>query len=501
MDTGERTACCSGDLKMKKTEEHKTQEDVSSFDLLLRQRGVYVFAALFLCFAFRYFSRDLWFDECLTLDLLYYCQDSLTVYRSYDIPNNHIVFSVFYRYWLLFIDKCAPQLIFFLLRVFPLAIAGISAVWIFRELQRRFSWSCAWCVSVCIFLTPPVLIYGTGIRGYILGFFLAGAGLICGRKLLRSGGWKYYVLYLILSLAAVGTAPTNLASFSAIALLLSPGVISRRKRILPLLWLYLIPFIALAIFYVPIFDKFMGCIALKEGWFSSSAAAWNFYGTVILCLLPCLIMMRLRKKLKLYAAALLLTFLIPAVVYLIFPTPPFPRVFLPMLAVWGVAAAYGIPGFLHRIPSGKRYIPVLLVFFWCALLTIFSPRLGDILFPDGWHDDMMSPYYVREDFVPSQTVKKLEECRKNYPGATIYMTFDCDYPSILYAASHWADRDSVLWYDRPNANKLQSLPENGTLYFITRDEKDMEQARQRFGLPVPVEHIRCGAQHIWRFSR
>jgi hypothetical protein len=30
---------------------------------------------------------------------------------------------------------------------------------------------------------------------------------------------------------------------------------------------------------------------------------------------------------------------------------------------------------------------------------------------------------------------------------------------------------------------------------------DMEQARQRFGLPMPVEQIRCGAQNIWRFNR
>lgn len=486
---------------MKKAEEHKPQEEVSLFDLLLRQRGIYVFAALFFCFAFRYFSRDLWFDECLTLDLLYYCQDTLTVYRSYDIPNNHIVFSIIYRYWLLFIDKCAPQLIFFLCRVFPVVLAGIAAVWMFRVLQRKISPVCAWCVGLCIFLTPPVLIYGTGLRGYILGFLLACAGMICGRRLLKYGSWKYYVLYFLLALAAVGTAPTNLASFFAVALILSPCVLKRKNKIIPLLYLFLIPFLALVIFYLPIFDKFMGCIALKEGWHSASAAAWNFYGTVLLCLLPCLVMMRFRKKLKSYAIALMLTFLIPAGVYLIFPTPPFPRVFLPLMAVWCLPLGYGVAGFLRRIPADKKYIPVLLVFFWCALLTIFSPRLGDMMFASGWQDDMMSPYYVREDFAPSQTVKKLEACRKNSPDAVFYMTFDCDYPSILYAASHWADRDSVLWYDRPNANKLQSLPETGTLYFITRDEKDMEQARKRFGLPVPVERIRCGAQDIWRFER
>ena len=88
----------------KSAKQNMPQQEISLFDLLLKQRGIYVFTALFLCFAFRYFSRDLWFDECLTLDLLYYCQDSLTVYRSYDIPNNHIVFSIVYRYWLLLIN-------------------------------------------------------------------------------------------------------------------------------------------------------------------------------------------------------------------------------------------------------------------------------------------------------------------------------------------------------------------------------------------------------------
>ncbi len=487
---------------MKKSEkQNMPQQEISLFDLLLKQRGIYVFTALFLCFAFRYFSRDLWFDECLTLDLLYYCQDSLTVYRSYDIPNNHIVFSIVYRYWLLLIDKLAPQFIFFLMRLLPLALACISAVWMFRTLQKRCSTYVAWCAGLCVFLTPPVLIYGTGIRGYILGFFLAGAGVLCGRKLMKSGGWKNYILYFLLSLAAVGTAPTNLASFFAIALLLSPCVLNHRNKILPLLYLLLIPFAALAVFYLPIFDKFMGCIALKEGWGSVSAAAWNFYGTVLLCFLPCLIMFRIRKKLKLYAIAFFVTLLIPAGVYLIFPVPPFPRVFLPLLAVWCVPLGYGVSGFLRKIPADKKYIAVLCVFFWCALFTIFSSRIGDLLFSDGWQDDLTAPYYARVDFLPAETVKKMETCRKNYPDAVFFVTFDSDYPSILYASAHWADRDSVLWYDRPNANRLQSLPKTGTLYFITRDEKDMEQARQRFGLPMPVEQIRCGAQNIWRFNR
>ena len=487
---------------MKKSEKQDMPpQDVSLFELLLKQRGIYVFTALFLCFAFRYFSRDLWFDECLTLDLLYYCQDSLTVYRSYDIPNNHIVFSIFYRYWLLLVDKFAPQFNFFLFRLFPLTLAGIAAVWMFRTLLKRFSTYTAWCVGSCIFLTPPVLIYGTGIRGYILGFLFAGAGMLCGRKFVKSGGWKNGILYFLLSLAAVGTAPTNLASFFAIALILSPGVLKHKCRIVRLVYLLLIPFLALAVFYLPIFDKFMGCIALKEGWSSAPAAAWNFYGTVLLCLLPCLVMFRIRKNLKLYMIAFLLTLLIPAGVYMIFPTPPFPRVFLPLLAVWCLPLGCGVSGFLRKIPAEKKYIPVLFVFFWCALFTIFSPRIGDFLFATGWQDDLTAPYYAREDFLPSDTVRKMEVCRKNTPDAVFYITFDSDYPSILYAAAHWADRDSVLWYDRPNANPLQSLPENGTLYFVTRDEKDMEQARQRFGLPVPVEQIRCGAQNIWRFNR
>lgn len=476
-------------------------DEQSLFDFLLKQRGIYVFAALFLCFAFRYYSRDFWFDECLTLDLLFYCPDTLTVYQSYDIPNNHIFFTILLRYWVLFLEKAAPGLYLMLFRLFPLACACGAAVWMFRILQKKFSSYCAWCVCLCFFMTPPVLIYGTGLRGYILGFLLVCAGVVTGRRIMRRGRWKYYIFYFLLSLAAIGTAPTNLAAFTAIGLLFVPAVFCNKSKILPLMYLFLIPFAALAIFYLPIFDKFMGCIALKEGWYSASAAAWNFYGAVFLILLPCVIMFRIRKKLKWYAITLFLTLLIPAGVYLIFPTPPFPRVFLPLLAVWCLPAGYGIAGFLRRIPANKKYLPVLLVFFWCALLTLFAPKISDLFYTSGWQDDLMAPYYVRENFMPSVTIKKLEQCRKEHPDAVFYMTFESDYPSLLFSASHWADRDSVLWYDRPNQNRLQSLPETGTLYFITRDETDMEAARKRFSLPVPVEQIRCGAQNIWRFNR
>ena len=481
--------------------ERRNPDEQSLFELLLKQRGIYVFCALFLCFAFRYYSRDFWFDECLTLDLIFYCPDTLTVYQTYDIPNNHIVFSILLRFWILFLGKCLPDLYLMLFRLLPMVCACGAAVWIFRTLQRKFSAYCAWCVALCFCMTPPFLIYGTGLRGYILGFLLTCGGVAAARSILKYGKIRYYIFYSLLALLAVGTAPTNLASFVAISLLFFPAVMNNKRNILPLLYLFLSPFVCLAIFYLPIFEKFKGCIALKEGWYSAGAAAWHFYATVFLILLPCILMFRIRKKLKWYAVMLLLTILIPAGVYLVFPTAPFPRVFLPLLAVWCFPAGYGVGAFLCRFPAGKKYIPVLLVFFWGALVTIFSPRIGDLLFGNGWQDDLMAPYYVREDFMPSVTVQRLEQCRKEYPDAVFYMTFESDYPALLFATAHWADRDSVMWYDRPNQNRLQSLPETGTLYFITRDETDMEAARKRFSLPFPVERISCGSQNIWRFTR
>lgn len=468
------------------------------YEFILRRGSVLLLLLAGIGF-FRYLFRDLWFDECLTFELVQFCQSPGEVYRSYYIPNNHIIFSILFQtwadLWIGTIDN-VPVLLF---RFLPVIAGFLTVILLYRILRRTAGRFSAWLGTALFLLAPPFLIYATGIRGYGLSVLFVLAGYIAARNWMGKGRKRDCALWFLWAFLGMGTTPTNLAAFTAIAILSAPALWCPGKR---MRWslLFLIPFAAGLLFYLPIWDKLLACMKLGEGWNSRWTALWDLYAPALLMFLPMAAFLRKDRvrRAPRYAITFLLTLLMPLGVYLIFPVPPFPRVFLPLLAVWVIPLTHFAAPALRKGTEQRKMLIACVFFFWSALLLLFSPKLSDALFGSAWEDDLLAPYYTRDQFLPSETVRRMELCRKEQPGAIFFLTFEADYPALLFAAMSWADRDNVICYDKPNEPRLTTLPESVPLYFVTRSAADMESARKRFALPQPIEMEQIGQHCIWR---
>lgn len=472
--------------------------------LLLRKAPLLLLAAG-AGFLSGYLLREVWFDEILTLQTARTQHTVSAIYHAYQIPNNHIVFTILLSFWTDLLSSCFDSFPLLLVRLLPAFFAAASLLILFRILRRASGTAAAFFCALTLAVSPAFLIYASALRGYMTGVFLALASFVCARGYLRRGTLPPLLLFGLCSLLAVGTAPTNLAALAGACLLLAPHLAVRKCR---LRWavLFLIPFLTLVLFYYPIRDMFFGCIRLGEGWSSAPEAVWNLYGSALLCFLPILvfavpgarILFRRKSKIvRLYAVSSALIFLMPLGVYLIFKTPPFPRVFLPLFALWTIPLGFAAGAFLRSMEW--KYELALLPLVWGLLLFHASPALSGLLFHDN--DDLISPYYVRNTFRPSRTIAFLEEVRRTEPSSVFFLTFGSDYPSLLFAAD-WPDAADVLLFDVPNRPKRTELPDAPVVGIVASTPEDLEAARIRFGLPgVPFRVENSGHQRTALFRR
>lgn len=458
--------------------------------------------------------RMLWFDEILTVNLILKLPPA-KIYYAYEIPNNHILFTMLEKIWF----SCSgifPVQSYVLFRI-PVMVMGFCAIFLLsRVLLKKYPVLpvCAVCGAfVCSSVWAH---YSTAVRGYMQGFFLTTCAFIVMKESLRhrSGG-KYLLLYGLFCLLSLGTVPSNLAALAGIPLYFLGEV---RQKKLWKIWIcaFLLPLPALGLFYIGILPKFLGCIRLGEGWFSRSNAIYALYtgalfpiamilpfvlagGTAVFC--------KASKTVRFRIICDLLILVMPVGGFLLMKVPPFPRVFFPLTVLWICIFVKYLSHWMAYAGKRKRlllYAVLILQGIWTVFFFQDKAVLaGNFLYgKDGKGDDYIAPYYTRSDFTPGKVVRFIRELHQSGQSVHVFATFDADAPSLLFAARLQGLEENVLFMDvlnRPRTLRFELFP--GDLYIIAAGEKDLKKTLERFSFRNGFLIRSFGMQKIYKVIR
>lgn len=454
--------------------------------------------------------RMLWFDEVLTVNLLMKLPLH-RIYFAYEIPNNHIVFTLLEKIWFSLISSLGG-FSYFYFRIVPLACGGTAVFLLTRYLIRSCGLAAGSLTPAVFAVSSVFAMYATAVRGYMTGFLLTVLVLFCAQKLLRSGRKRDYPVYFLLSLLAVGTAPTNLAALAGIVLYCLPqGIRQGRNGIRKLVFLAAAPILALAVFYLPILDKFLGCIRLGEGWFSTRSGIYAFYtgalfpliGLLVFSLIGAILIWHKIPRFRLNILCGAAIFLLPLAAYAAMKVPPFPRVFFPLLVLFLVLTAHSLNGFFHGCRRRKGMIVVVFLMQGIFCARFFQGQAveaGNSFYgPDGRGDDYIAPYYVRPSFEPNRLLEYLRKKYQEEGEFHVFAAFDADPPSLVFAASMMDFPENVLLADplnRPKTLRLQDYP--GPKYLICGNPAELSMTLNRFGFKSAIPEKRFGIQCLYR---
>ena len=466
-----------------------------------------LFSSAFLMF------RMPWFDEVLTINLLTRLP-WFKIYFAYEIPNNHIVFTLLEKFWFGFIS-CFTGFSCFYFRLVPM-LCGAAAVFLLtRKLIRAGGFVSGVLAVASLAVSPVYAMYATAVRGYMTGFLLTVLAMLQAEKLIRCGRRRDHWIFFLLALLAVGTAPTNLAAFAGIAVYFLPQCLRHGKGgIRRLVFLAAAPAAALVLFYLPILDKFIGCIRLGEGWHSAGSAVYVLYtgalfpwtGLLVFVLAGGIYLWVKYPRLRPRCVCGLLTFLLPLAAYAVMKVPPFPRVFFPLTAVWMFSIAYALDGFF-RLCRRKKTVTAAVVGLQAVFCLIFlqerAENAGSFLYgTDGRGDDYIAPYYARSSFLPNKMLEYLMNKYREEGDFRVFATFDSDAPSLVFASMLVRDFPSeILLVDplnRPKTLRLQDYP--GRKYIICSGTGDLNRTLGRFGLRSAGLEKQFGIQQLYRVT-
>ena len=454
--------------------------------------------------------RMLWFDEVLTVNLLMKLPLH-RIYFAYEIPNNHIVFTLLEKLWYSAVSA-VTGFQYYYFRLVPLFCGGIAMVLLVRKLIRCCGLPAGVLVPGVFAVSSVFTMYATAVRGYMTGFLLTVLAMSCAEKVVKRGWFRDHLIYFFLTLLSVGTAPTNLAALAGVVLYELPSGSRRGRRgISRLIFLCVSPVVSLIIFYLPILNKFIGCIRLGEGWHSAPDAVYSFYtgalfpfaGLLIFCAAGAIFLFRRIPKLRWELFCALLILLMPLAAYGVMKVPPFPRVFFPLLPVWLFLFAHSLNGFFHWFRSRQSIIGAVMILqiLFCGLF--FADRAisaGNFFYgPDGRSDDYIAPYYARPSFEPNNLLAYLRRKYQEEGKFHVFAAFDSDPPSLVFASSILEFPDDVLLVDplnRPKTLRLQDY--YGPKYLICGNPEELKMVLNRFGFRSAVEEKQFGIQHLYR---
>ena len=456
------------------------------------------------------FFRMLWFDEVLTVNLLMKLP-LRRIYFAYEIPNNHIVFTLLEKIWYSAVSAVAGFSYFFF-RLVPLLCGGAAIVLLVRKMIRSCGLPAGVLVPGVFAVSSVFAMYATAVRGYMTGFLLTVLAMFCAEKVVKRGWFRDFLIYFFLTVLSVGTAPSNLAALAGVALYYFPlGFRRGGSGMRRLIFLCVSPVISLVVFYLPILNKFIGCIRLGEGWPDTQGAIYAFYtgalfpftGLLIFCAAGAFFLFRRVPKLRWNLLCGLFILLMPLAAYGVMKVPPFPRVFFPLLPVWLFLFAHSLNGFFHWFHSRQSIIAAVLILQMLFCGMFFADRAvsaGNFLYgPDGRSDDYIAPYYARPSFEPNKLLEYLRRKYKEEGEFHVFAAFDSDPPSLAFASSILEFPDGVLLVDplnRPKTLRLQDY--SGPKYLICGNPDELNMVLNRFGFRSAVEEKRFGIQHLYR---
>lgn len=421
--------------------------------------------------------RELWFDEALTLLNFVLPLDLGRIYLSYTIPNNQIVYSMLLKIWDLFYIGYTDITVHWRLLSVILSF-GMFAVII--HLNKKIDGKRLFAtISVlsAISLSAVFLNYATALRGYAASWFFVSLSLLGLYNIFHNRMCSGWSIYIISSILAVGTVPTNLLALAAALLYAVPWMkkeFYRDKRA------YIAAAVlpgSLLIFYLPIIGDLLAAFKLGEGFSGRNAAAlvtsgMYFAGFGLLLIFG---LFRLEKPDKAHLMRYLV-WLLPFISIYILNRPPFPRVFVTILPVLCMLVIDGIANltnsekwrFFHRAAFFLIIIasqPVILI-----TGAVIAEKSGLSRF----EDDFFHPWYMFPGYKVSATVELIKELPEN---ATIFISFPADpAPVLFYAVNNGISRQ--FHSDIP-FNSVKKL-DNGSAVILRYDENPAAY-EERFG--------------------
>lgn len=203
--------------------------------IALRQHAMaYLYAAVILvslcCGVFNVrheFFNELWQDEAYTI--VNFAGNSLNhVFLNYQLPNNHIWFSAALNLWRKILPDNADVIA---LRTLPFIffLAAIPAVFF---CGRKFAGSLAGASAALLFASSSVTgAFALQLRGYGPSWLVVTLAFFSALQLIGGGLRRYFMLYAICCIAAVGLLPTNLFVLEILAIAVISGEVIRGRSV------------------------------------------------------------------------------------------------------------------------------------------------------------------------------------------------------------------------------------------------------------------------------
>ena len=440
---------------------------------------ILLIAALFAPF---YFSRELWFDEVLTLQFAA-LPSAAEIYQTYTIPNNQIIHTILLH--TLLNPGFTPETA----RIFPLLCAALMIYLLWKNFHRETGKMQLGIALGALILSPPFWLYASSLRGYMLAAMFTAAALCAGKKYALSGKMRFLAAWFISSILCVGVMPSALAGIAGAGLYIVPYC---GKKFWKNRKIYLLAVTALAgflLFYLPIREKLLKAFELKEGWHHAGyALIATAVGISVTFFIPLIAGIFFHKPhLRNWPRTLI--WIIPLGGALL-PVSPFPRVWFVLFPVFALLCG----GFLRKADGRSLKISAAAVLIWGAIsLPEFSRTLLSPAVTLAGQDDFFAPRFARKLFTP-RAIADLTAYTLEYTGVVpVFVSFDADPFALMYAAN---DRFDIVPDVPPG--KLTFLPDNALMILAT--EEDPEKFEARFNGKLKMIHQNM-LHRLYRFRR
>ncbi len=422
---------------------------------LLKWAGIAA-ALVFVLIGLPYLQSDLWFDECLTLLDYGYAPRLRYVFSTYNVANNHILYSALLWLWLCPL-KASNEI---LLRLPCLVMALLTLYLLYVHGKRLFHHAAAGLFLMLVMAFSPVFLnFFYQMRGYSLSILLAtlatAGALYLAIGDLRRGLALYGAGAVLLPMVIPSNLLLNFSLFCFVNVAFrQAGKWKQRRRLL--LVLGGLSVVGMLI-YVPIFGKLLKVMRTTAGWESGWLASGHWLLAALahvgVFLLACGILYRNRnlnhnhnpkskiQNLKSKLPWLALCCAVPMLLALLLRAP-FPRALLAYLPPLTFAAMWLYSPGLVKL--NKRFYLLILVvlgnlLFWSrlgAFLTQRDLRRGTL------RQNLLEQFYSRSRDV-SQAARAMSRMEEMTPDTRILVDFHFFLSLRLYWQNLGMDLDQI----------------------------------------------------------
>ncbi len=349
---------------------------------------LWALAAFFVLRVLRWAMADLWYDEILSLQYFVFGRTLPEIFRDYSIANNHFLCNAVERIYVLvsffFYPVHRNEL---LLRLPSIAFGCLTVVTIGACWRRWLGRKLSLIVALLMVASPVFSGFAYQMRGYSLAMFLATVSvtLSISRRDNPTFGNALWLFAVSAMLPLV--MPTAVVVPMALSIAFLLPVVQRGsgarfldavRRALPTI---LGGILGLS-YYLTLWVQFMANRRTSGGW-ESRLLVFLHLALAFGCHLGILLLPAIRRRRFGDRFALCLAYGSTAVIllFLVLPTAvgraPFPRVFLPLLPLYTLAAALSFKA--NLADSGLGRLTMKKLAFWAVAPGILLGIGGDIL--------------------------------------------------------------------------------------------------------------------------